>query len=290
MNAQEQEHILDEIISCMAIAQENPELQRIQTRHRLHLVDFWDIPPGSKVLEIGCGQGDTTAVLAHRVGRDGLVYGIDIAPLDYGSPVTVGDSAKFLLQSKLGFQTRMEYGVNLLAPETDFPAGSFSHVVLSHASWYLNSNEELLQIFTKIHKWGAKLCFAEWDTQIRNMHQFPHLLSVLIQAKYECFKESSSANVRTLFTPQDIRDAAAAAGWIIRSEQTIAANDLQDGQWETETVLRDYGRELDELEHLPDKLKMLIRSEVHLLEQSIRGLDHLESMSAYAMTAEGVQV
>ncbi|WP_458120066.1 class I SAM-dependent methyltransferase [Paenibacillus sp. Z6-24] len=285
-----QEHMLDEIISCMAVAKDHPEMQRVQTRHRLNLVDFWDIPPGSKVLEIGCGQGDTTAVLAHRVGRDGLVYGIDIASPNYGSPVTVGDSAKFLLKSKLGFQTRMEYGVDLLSPETDFPAATFSHIVLSHASWYLNSNEELTAILRKIHKWGKKLCFAEWDTQIQNMHQFPHLLSVLIQAKYECFKESSSANVRTLFTPQDIRDAAAEAGWVIRREQVIAANDLQDGQWETETVLRDYGRELDELEHLPDKLKMLIRSEVRLLEDSVRGLDHLESMSAYAMTADSAEI
>jgi SAM-dependent methyltransferase len=35
---------------------------------------------GARVLDIGCGSGDTTIELARRVGEDGHVLGVDIAP------------------------------------------------------------------------------------------------------------------------------------------------------------------------------------------------------------------
>lgn len=55
-----------------------------QTVHRVRLVQAWDILEGSCVLELGCGQGDCTAVLAAAVGESGHVTGVDPAPLDYG--------------------------------------------------------------------------------------------------------------------------------------------------------------------------------------------------------------
>ncbi|MBW9235691.1 class I SAM-dependent methyltransferase, partial [Leptospira santarosai] len=60
-------------------------IQSIQTQHRLKLAEVWGIKDGKRVLEIGCGQGDTTAVLAYLVGDKGFVHGIDIAPTNYGS-------------------------------------------------------------------------------------------------------------------------------------------------------------------------------------------------------------
>jgi len=41
--------------------------------------------PGSKVLELGCGQGDCTTVLATTVGGEGSVVAVDPAELDYGT-------------------------------------------------------------------------------------------------------------------------------------------------------------------------------------------------------------
>lgn len=55
-----------------------------QIQHRLDLLNKWNIPLGSKILEIGCGQGDFTLVAAYTVGDQGHVTGIDPAPLDYG--------------------------------------------------------------------------------------------------------------------------------------------------------------------------------------------------------------
>lgn len=52
--------------------------------HRMQLIEHWAIQPGSKVLEIGCGQGDFTVALAEAVGITGRVIAIDPAPLDWG--------------------------------------------------------------------------------------------------------------------------------------------------------------------------------------------------------------
>lgn len=55
-----------------------------QLDHRLGLVSFWGITPGSRVLEIGCGQGDCTVVLADAVGEAGHVDALDPGSPDYG--------------------------------------------------------------------------------------------------------------------------------------------------------------------------------------------------------------
>jgi predicted methyltransferase len=60
-------------------------IQLQSTQHRLAIVSEWDIPKGAKVLEIGCGQGDCTAVLGELVGSEGHVTAIDPGPLDYGT-------------------------------------------------------------------------------------------------------------------------------------------------------------------------------------------------------------
>ena len=61
------------------------DIQLGQTEHRINLVSKWDIKEGNNVLELGCGQGDCTAVLAAAVGECGTVTAVDPAPLDYGN-------------------------------------------------------------------------------------------------------------------------------------------------------------------------------------------------------------
>lgn len=64
-------------------------VQHSQTLHRVLLMQHWKIPVGSKVLELGCGQGDCTTVLAHAVGDEGAVVAVDPADLDYGTFYTL---------------------------------------------------------------------------------------------------------------------------------------------------------------------------------------------------------
>lgn len=74
-------------ISSYSLSQDTEigrSIQLTQTTHRIRLVSQFNIQPGDKVLEIGCGQGDCTAVLASVVGPEGHVTALDPGPLDYG--------------------------------------------------------------------------------------------------------------------------------------------------------------------------------------------------------------
>lgn len=275
---------LDYIVKCMATSNLDSKIQRIQTEHRMELAEFWGIKEGSKVLEIGCGQGDTTAVLAYLVGDEGFVHGMDIASPEYGSPITLGDSIDFLKKTELGNRIKIDFKMDIQSTEVNFPKGFFDYVILSHSSWYLNSAEELLAILRKLKKWGKTLCFAEWDTRINASEQLPHFLSVLIQAQYECFKKSSISNVRTLFTPMDIRDITKEAGWNIVDETSINSSNLQDGEWEVKQTLINYQNELNVIDNIPTKLHTLIKSEIKLLEESV-GKSEIKPMSTFCFIA-----
>lgn len=278
-------HLLDRIVACMPPNEYDHTIQHVQTIHRLKLVDFWNIRAGSRVLEIGCGQGDTTAVLAYIVGDTGFVHAIDIASPDYGSPVTVGDSINFIQNSPIGKRIQVDFETDVLSDEVSFPEKSFDYIVLSHCSWYLKSPEELHNILKKIKKWGHTLCFAEWDTRVQTNDQLPHFLSVLIQAQYECFKESSLSNIRTLFTPIDVQRIAKNAGWEITLEKSIDSSNLQDGKWEMKHILNNYKKEIELATHLPEKFRALIQSELYLLEAA-SNTENIPSMFTYTFLAK----
>lgn len=75
----------EESIARLSLSTENGfKIQLQSTQHRIDIITKWDIPKGSKVLELGCGQGDCTAVLADFVGPNGHVTAVDPGSLDYG--------------------------------------------------------------------------------------------------------------------------------------------------------------------------------------------------------------
>lgn len=60
------------------------KVQRPQTAHRINIINTWGLDlAGKSVLELGCGQGDASAVLATAVGG-GHVTAWDPASPDYG--------------------------------------------------------------------------------------------------------------------------------------------------------------------------------------------------------------
>ena len=63
----------------------NFSIQHSQTLHRVEILQHWNITADAKVLELGCGQGDFTTVLANAVGEHGTVVALDPASLEYGA-------------------------------------------------------------------------------------------------------------------------------------------------------------------------------------------------------------
>lgn len=208
---------------------ENP-IQQAQLQHRFSLVEAFNLPKGSNVLEIGCGQGDTTMAIAHAIGAKGKVVAIDNASRDYGAPFTLGQATDHILQSTLG--ERITFHL-----ETDFESfdtsTSFDVAVLSHSSWYFKEPKRLLLMLKKLKTMTNRICFAEWDLSFTELSQRPHFCAVSILALYSQFIDNDS-NVQNLFDKQQIQQLLVLAGFEIEKRTVVDASYLPDAKWEKE--------------------------------------------------------
>lgn len=241
-----------------------------QSAHRYKLIDFWGIRKGARVLEIGCGQGYATKVLADAVGPQGFVYAIDNASPDYGAPMTLDEARDELMISSLGNRIHMEFKVDILNSDFNFDDDEFDCIVMSHCSWYFATGDELMRVLQKVKPWGKKLCFAEWDITPILPEQVPHYMAVTIQAHSECYKlpGTSDNNIRTLLSPSDIKKLITTAGWSIniKDETTLYSPDLMDCRWEIINVLSDESKHfITNCAGMPYKLKEFLHSQIGLL-------------------------
>ncbi|MBV9786553.1 MAG: methyltransferase domain-containing protein [Chloroflexi bacterium] len=274
----------EQIAGLMAVSAQSSAIQITQTEYRLQLVDRWQIPHGARVLEVGCGQGDMTAVLAHAVGESGHVTAVDIADPDYGAPVTVGASAQHLLESPLGSRIDFHFRYDVLDPANTFAPDSFDYVVLAHCSWYFASIEQLDAVLQRVRPWARQLCFAEWDLQTQALEQTPHLLAILVQGQIEAFKANSEANIRSPFSRQRFKALLEETGWNVASESTMDTAALQDADWEISWCLESSLSEAETMDVSP-KFKELLRSQVDVLRLSAQPRGN-RPLPAYALKAE----
>lgn len=279
---------IETIASYMALYASQPAMQIIQTGFRKQIVDVWGIRPGSQVLEIGCGQGDLTAVLAHVVGPNGHITACDIAGPDYGAPITLGESTDFLKKSPLGSRISFHLQHDLLAEGNDFPEASFDYIVFAHCSWYFDSKDQFLSTLIRIKPWTQFLCFSEWDMMPGEKAQIAHLLSVLIQGQVGVFQSDNTANIRTPLTKNEIKKIFQDTGWIEIIEKNIDSSGLQDGQWEVAVCLSDSMKNAESLGLQPCLLNFL-STELNLLRNTADTLGQ-KSLSSFAILAKQANV
>ena len=272
-----------ELAALMAGNAVSPTEQLRQTSFRTRLVDAWQIPEGARVLEIGCGQGDTTAALADAVGGRGRVIAVDVAAPSYGAPITIGDSARHLSAGPLGPRVKFSFGFDVLDPQNAFPDDAFDAIVLAHCTWYFDSLDQLRGTLRQIRPWAPRLYLSEWDLEPRVLDQTAHLLAVLIQGQIEAYKTHSSANVRTPYAREALRGMLAEAGWEIGSEALIDASELADAAWEIAACLEESLPAATRLE-LPSRVRTLLASQGEVLRR-IAEREGNRPLPAYAIAA-----
>jgi SAM-dependent methyltransferase len=254
----------EEIALLMASGASGSLVQLGQTRFRHRLVTHWAIAEGSRVLEIGCGQGDTTAVLADAVGIEGRVVAVDIGEPSYGAPITVGDSARHLSDGPLGGRIEFHFSFNALDPKNAFPDDSFDAIVLAHCSWYFDSTDKLKAMLEHIRPWSRRLCISEWDLEPKSFDQVGHLLAVLIQGQIEAYKTDSKANIRSPYSKESVLSLLGEAGWVVESLTSIDSSELSDSAWEIDACLSSSARESNHW-GLPKKLQDLVGCQLDIL-------------------------
>ncbi|KAH8551839.1 S-adenosyl-L-methionine-dependent methyltransferase [Umbelopsis sp. PMI_123] len=262
------------------------KITETQTRHRIKLVKEWEISDSSSVLEIGCGQGDTTIVLADAVGAKGKVTAIDIAEEDYGSPLTVGQSMQYLKDSDLGNRIDYHFNTDITSSEADIHS-DYDVAILSHCSFYFNNPEDLVNIFSSLRKKAKKLCFAEHLAYFPDSkQQLPHFLALSIHAQIQARVGSTRANIRTLFTPEMIREASEKAGWNINREFQVETPELQDAGWEVSDLLHTKIQDLEDAAKGDKKWLELIRAHLQILKDARKRVNHCDTLPTWGFVAE----
>jgi SAM-dependent methyltransferase len=271
---------VDTVVAAMATGVTEPAVQLVQTRFRAELATTWDLKPGDRVLEVGCGQGDMTAVLAEVVGERGHVTAVDLADPDYGAPVSLGASAAFLRGTPLGPRIDFRFGFDVLA-ET-FPDDSFDHVVLSQCSWYFASLDQLRATLARVRPWARRLCFAEWDLEPTSHGQLAHLLAVQVQGMIEAAGERGDGNVRTPFSRAALLRILDETGWHAGEPAIVDTTGVHDAAWEVAICREIVGARLHTV---PGPIRDLITSHVDVLDAVMEQAGAVEPLPVYSVTA-----
>lgn len=261
---------MEHLIESMKIIGDDT-IQRTQLKHRMSLVESFSIQKGMSVIEIGCGQGDTTVVLADAVGEAGHVLAVDIASADYGAPITLGEATAAIAASKLGKQVEFLLETDLL----ELPETKFDVAILSHSSWYFRNPDQLLAYLTKLRSMADRLYLAEWDLDFSRLSQRSHFAATAILALYSEFVENEG-NIQYVFDRAQFQNLLEKAGWTIQKTEVVDAHYLQDGSWETA-----YAKSIQqEFAQTPPRIQTLVNSLYSLLE--IEDADSLDSLVIFA--------
>lgn len=266
----------------MGIPADDP-IQSVQTAYRLQLVKNWGLGPGMKVMELGCGQGDMTAVLAAEVGSTGLVQAYDIAPEDYGAPVTIGTAQHRLQQSALGKQIHVALHTDVRRAQLDFAPQFFDALVITHASWYFNSPAELRATLQAVASFVRCIYFTEWDMHVRKLAQLGHQLAALIEFEYASIHGNPEANVRTLVTASSAGVMLRGLGFSRQQCATQPAPAMQDGHWEIDYVCGELAETISRDPQLTKAARAHLQAEIGLL-QDYRGHNE-QSLDSFTITA-----
>ncbi|KAJ6786989.1 hypothetical protein PWT90_04122 [Aphanocladium album] len=221
--------------------------------HRIQLCRSWGIDDKAalKVIDVGCGQADSTAVLAYLVGSNGHVTGLDPAPPTYGAPLTLGQAQDYLKQSALG--PRVSFVENNLP---DFLASGtaphFDAAVFCHSLWYFDGRGMIDEHFAAVARAGvSRIYLAEYTFAGGSAEQRPHQLAARAQILLHKHKRPGTQktklgelNVREALEFDELLAVAAGSGWTPAKRGVVTPSpDLKDGYWETVIVAHEAFRE-----------------------------------------------
>jgi SAM-dependent methyltransferase len=275
---------VEEIAQEMLLYGSFPKIQHAQTAMRKDLINTWNIPEGSTVLEIGCGQGDLTAVLADAVGPHGRVLAIDPAGPTYGDPVSIGDSTRHLAKGRYADIVEFKLNCDVLGESSSLLQGkSFDYVVLAHCSWYFDSPVALSEILTAAHDWAPILCISDWNLCADDPEQFAHMLAVLLHGLVEAYHSGSDANVRSPYALPWLKELLSECGWHEEVCTSIECGELLDGLWEIDSCLSEIDERASQLP-IPSRVRSLVRHANTALEE-VAGRFGKKTLSSFAIRA-----
>jgi ubiquinone/menaquinone biosynthesis C-methylase UbiE len=124
----------------------------------LRAMEVADVRPGERVLDVGCGCGETSLELARRVGASGSVTGVDISRL-------LIDTARQLADRSKVSNVRFEAADAQTFP---LPAQSFDLVFSRFGVMFFDDPEAAFRNLRNAVRPGGRLSFVCWPAPREN--------------------------------------------------------------------------------------------------------------------------
>ncbi|KAH6635802.1 hypothetical protein F5144DRAFT_619333 [Chaetomium tenue] len=297
-------------IASYAIRGPNPSptslaIEHSQAVHRINLINAWApaIGPGTRVLELGCGQGTCTQALAEAVTSPspfstsnptptpphGHITALDPGAPDYGSPFTLAQAQTHLstgpLRDLLTF-----HRADPVAFLAAHPNDTWEVAVLAHCIWYFRSPETLGQILTALRGRVQRVCLAEWALHATEPAAAAHVLAALARAGLEAQRGGggSDENIQMVVGPGVVKGVVRGAGWVVEREGVVVpGRELSDGGWETGSVVD--GGFAEEVERVVGEGRvraalMAARDATVAAAESVGGVGNVRSMDVWVAT------
>lgn len=118
-------------------------------------IDRLHVKTGMRIVDIGCGFGDTTLQLAERVGADGRVVGIDAA-------------TRFIEQARTEAVGKPNIGYEVADVESSVPGGPYDAAFSRMGTMFFASPVFALRNIRKALKPGAPFCMVVWRKKDAN--------------------------------------------------------------------------------------------------------------------------
>lgn len=121
-------------------------LNNTQYSAGLFLISRLNITPGLKILDVGCGPGNLSAHLAHLVGKNGSVVGID--PSEERIAIATNEHAS---------APNLKFHVGIAEDLSRFAYSSFDLVFVNSTLHWVQDQAKAIREFARVLKSGGKV-------------------------------------------------------------------------------------------------------------------------------------
>ena len=274
--------------SLETLLSEVPFATRDRLLHRMNLARFWNVQGSTRVLEIGCGHGETTLALADAVSKSGKVIAVDSGSLDGGGSPTYGAAIPIVEACSVGNRIEFRFEYDLLDSKSEFPDGYFDLAIFSHCSWHMESAQVLGELFERVRPWANHLGYAEWNLRPSTIEQVPHALAAVFQSMlFAVWHEAPPLDVNMIIPAAQVEEMASASGWKITNRAELPSSiGCEDGEWicsRTRYLIDRIAK--DSEESMPPRKRAALLNQGEALLEAIEGT-RIQSLATRAFIAE----